>query len=102
MPVGLFFFGLLATSGAFRPSRRGEFAPNPGSYDPDLIGGDIVPDTIPGSGASQNAFVKNKANLWPRGRVPYRTGLQKAQRFLNTILELPELDIVNVYLLLWI
>ena len=77
MPVGLLFFGLLATSEAFRPSRRGEFAPNPGSYDPNLIGGDIVLDIIPGSGASQNAFVKNKANLWPRGRVPYRTGLQK-------------------------
>ena len=74
MPVGLLFFGLLATSGAFRPSRRGEFAPNPGSYDPNLIGGDIVLDTSP---LLQNAFVKNKANLWPRGRVPYQTGLQK-------------------------
>ena len=77
MPVGLLFLGLLATSGAFRPSRRGEFAPNPGSSDPNLIGGDIMLDTISGSGPTQNAFVKNKENLWPQGRVPYRTELQK-------------------------
>ena len=77
MPVGLLFLGLLATSGAFRPSRRGEFAPNPGSFDPNLIGGDIRLDTIRGSGSTLNAFVKNKEKLWYKGRVPYRTELQK-------------------------
>ena len=79
MPVGLLLLGLLATSGAFRPSRRGEFAPNPGSFDPNLIGGDIVLDTIRGSGPMQNAFVKNKENLWPQGRVPFRQELQKGR-----------------------
>ena len=80
MHVGLLLLlGLLATSGAFKPSRRGEFAPNPGTADPNLIGGDIVVDTITGSGQLQNAFVKNKEKLWPRGRVRYRTELQKAQ-----------------------
>ena len=80
MHVGLLLLlGLLATSGAFKPSRRGEFAPNPGTADPNLIGGDIVVETIPGSGQVRNAFVKNKEKLWPLGRVPYRTELQKAQ-----------------------
>ena len=81
MHVGLLLLvGLLATSGrAFKASRRGEFAPNPGNADPNLIGGDILLDTSPGSGPGQSAFVKNKDNLWPKGKVPYRTELQKAQ-----------------------
>ena len=89
MHVGLLLLvGLLATNGAFKPSRRGEFAPNPGTADPNLIGGDIVlEDTIPGSGQLQNAFVKNKKKLWPLGRVPYRTGLQKAQSIYGRVTE---------------
>ena len=78
MPVGFLLLGLLATSGAKR--QRGEFAPDPGSSDPNLIGGDIVLDGNHRLGPSQNAFIKNEENLWPRGRVPYRTELQKVQR----------------------
>ena len=68
---------LFATCGAFRPSRRGEFAPNPaGDADPNLEEGDIaqMDDSLgsgEGSGEAQNTFV-TETRLWPRGVVYYR------------------------------
>ena len=73
----MFIGNLLVTSfaicGAFRPSRRGEFAPNPGGADPNLEEGDIAETGNPlGSGEGLNSFVTATARLWPRGIVYYR------------------------------
>ena len=63
---------LFGTSAAFRASRRGEFAPNPGRSDANLEEGDIAEQgNLLGSGTALNSFLKAPA-LWHRGRVPYR------------------------------
>ena len=79
MFVGALLVALFATCGAFRPSRRGEFAPNPaGDADPHLEEGDIAEmedhhlGSGEGSGESQNAFITETKRLWPRGVVYYR------------------------------
>ena len=78
MFVSVLLVALFAISGAFRPSRRGEFAPNPaGDADPNLAEGDIaeMEDHLgsgEGSGESQNAFITETKRLWPRGVVYYR------------------------------
>ena len=68
----LHLYLLFVTCAAFRPSRRGEFAPNPGHSDSNLEEGDIAEQgNLPGSRTALNAFLKAPA-LWQRGRVPYR------------------------------
>ena len=79
MFVSALLVTLFATCGAFRPSRRGEFAPNPaGDADPHLAEGDIAEmedhhlGSGEGSGEGQNAFITETERLWPRGVVYYR------------------------------
>ena len=78
MFVSALLVTFFAIYGAFRPSRRGEFVPNPaGNADPNLEEGDIaqMDDHLgsgEGSGETQSAFVTDTERLWPRGVVYYR------------------------------
>jgi hypothetical protein len=68
-------FVAAASCQAFSPPSRGTFAP-PSSgeaLNPNLIEGDIaVPESHDGSPLASEAFLSDRALLWPRGRVPYR------------------------------
>ena len=68
------FFWVFAACTAFRPPRRGTFAPVQDDSDtPHLIEGDIaLPPSLHLSGSALNSFLKATTSLWPFGRVPYR------------------------------
>ena len=83
MFVSALLVTFFAIYGAFRPSWRGEFAPNPaGDADPNLEEGEIAQmdgslgsgegSGEGGSGESQSAFVTGTERLWSRGVVYYR------------------------------
>ena len=77
--VYLVFLWVFAACRAFRPPRRGTFAPiQDDSNTPHLIEGDIaLPTGLHMSGSVLNSFLKPTTSLWPRGRVPYRIEMEE-------------------------
>ena len=73
MIVGYLLLGVFASCGAFRPPRRGAFAPAPeiNSDVPLMVEGDIAVLGL-GSGTARNASPPAQDSLWPGGVVPYR------------------------------
>ena len=81
MIVAYLLLGLIAAvsdgavrDGAVRLPHRGAFAqaPTQPESNPNLVEGDIaVPAGVSGE-STQDSFIKDKKNHWPKGRVRYR------------------------------